>query len=212
MYVISLKYKICWVKHEVCITSRCDLCKKIQTDFCFVWIWNSSSWVRCITVSVIYYLALMVYTSYFCVCQCLLFFCFRGHVPICFPSTRKALWCHTALGSTLTLSLPRLNVSITEQVLYLAYGQSRSFKTEECLLCGSLKIEPDCSEVSLFVDQFLPENTSTQGEIVALRTQVWSSDWYSSSSTIFYSDVPIFYLSFNNFSCRKVLATMFLVI
>lgn len=97
---------------------------------------------------------------------------FRNHIPISFPSTRKALWCHTALGSAVTLTLPRLNVSVTEQVLYLTYGQSRSYKIEECFLCGNVKTEPDCSEVSLFIDQLNSEQTATHGGTAALRTQV----------------------------------------
>ena len=72
-----------------------------------------------------------------------------------FPSTRKALWCHTPLGGAVTLIFPRISLSVTEQVLYLAFGQSRSGKSEQCRLCGDVNVEPDCSEVVLYLDQFV---------------------------------------------------------
>lgn len=59
------------------------------------------------------------------------------------------------LGGPVTLIFPRISLSVTEQVLYLAFGQSRSGKSEHCRLCGDIKVEPDCSEVVLYLDQFV---------------------------------------------------------
>lgn len=39
-------------------------------------------------------------------------------------------------------------------MLFLANGQSRSGRPVSCTLCGEVRVEPDCSEVVLFLNQF----------------------------------------------------------
>lgn len=101
----------------------------------------------------------------------------RNHIPLAFPATRKALWGHKPFGDAITLVLPRVSISVTEQVLYLAYGQSRSAKVEQCSLCGEVRLEPDCSEITIFINQFqpgcidrLPESSSSDD--ISIATQV----------------------------------------
>lgn len=99
---------------------------------------------------------------------------FRNPIPLTFPATRKALWCHKAAGDSITVVLPRISLSVTEQVLYLAYGQSRSGKVEQCSLCGEVRLEPDCSEIIIFVNQFQPADVPVpESDAISIHTQVY---------------------------------------
>ncbi|XP_067944555.1 SCL-interrupting locus protein homolog [Watersipora subatra] len=76
----------------------------------------------------------------------------RSHIPLTFPSTRRALWSHTSLGEPVVLSCPCLSLSVTEQALYLAYGLSRTTKSIHCWLAGIVRVEADCSEIIICID------------------------------------------------------------
>lgn len=69
-----------------------------------------------------------------------------------FPSSRKALWAHSAAGAPVDLQFPKVCISVSEQVLFLAYGQSRSGKIEKCYLVGDVSVEADCSEVVILLN------------------------------------------------------------
>lgn len=84
----------------------------------------------------------------------------RSHIPLTFPATRKALWCHASIGEPVSLCCPRLSLSVTEQVLYLAYGLSRTSKAANCVLGGAVNVEPDCSEIVIYIDQLEPKNVT----------------------------------------------------
>lgn len=58
---------------------------------------------------------------------------------------------------------PRVSLSVSEQALFLAYGQSRTGKVESCNLSGDVKVEADCSEVVLYLDQL--ESTELNRDI-----------------------------------------------
>ena len=85
----------------------------------------------------------------------------RSHIPLTFPATRKALWCHAPIGEPIILTCPRLSLSVTEQVLYLAYGLSRSAKTAHCILGGVVNVEPDCSEIVIYVNQLQSDKSGS---------------------------------------------------
>ena len=70
-----------------------------------------------------------------------------------------------AIGGSVTLVHPRVNISVSEQVLFLAHGHSRSGKAEHCHLCGDFKVEADCSEVSLVITQFDSGESSSASPI-----------------------------------------------
>lgn len=73
------------------------------------------------------------------------------------------------------MHFPRISISVTEQALFLAFGQSRSGRVEQGYFCGDINVEPDCSEAVLFLDQFQSDKVNEKGSFsgaIRMSTQV----------------------------------------